>query len=192
MVGFTAGSGRATNRATRGTLVAMNAAPSGPDLRAGSSVEETTSVRVAPPEPALGRIRSWWRTRYRPPRRLKFTPRRKGVHRHHPRRRLRRHQHRQQPPVPAARHAARAHHRQRHDERAVAARSHRGAAPTGPRAGRAAAPRGDRGLQPQEARALVRHRGGGSARRAARGQALLLPQDQPDVRAGRRLPAHAA
>jgi uncharacterized protein (DUF58 family) len=51
----------------------MNAAPSGPDLRTGTSVEETTSVRVAPPEPALGRIRSWWRRRYRPPRRLKFT-----------------------------------------------------------------------------------------------------------------------
>jgi hypothetical protein len=78
----------------------------------------------------------------------------------------------------------------RRHERAVAARSRsRGATAAG--AGRPRAPRRDRGLQPQEARPLLRDRGGGSARRTARRQALLLPQDQPLVRAGRRVPAHA-
>ena len=56
----------------------------------------------------------------------------------------------------------------------------------------ASAPRRDRGLQPQAAHSLVRDRGRRSARRTARRQALLLPQDQPrsaQVAAYRRTPA---
>src|ERR1700742_2505462 len=54
----------------------MNGAPSTPDVgraAAASLVEETTAVKTAPPEAPLGRMRSWWRRRFRPPRRLKFT-----------------------------------------------------------------------------------------------------------------------
>ena len=53
------------------------------------------------------------------------------------------------------------------------------------------APGRDRGLQPQAPHPLVRHRGRGSARRATRRQALLLPEDQPAFGAGRGLPPHA-
>ena len=113
------------------------------------------------------------------------------LRRHHAGRRVRRDQHGEQPSLSPARDAPRAHRRQRDHERAVAARSHRRAPASAAGAGRPRAPRRDRGLQPQEPRPLVRDRGRGPARRAARGQALLLPEDQPAVRASRGVPAHA-
>ncbi len=110
--------------------------------------------------------------------------------RHHARRGLRGDQHRQQPALPAAGHAALAHARLRRDERPLAPPPHGDAPPPRARPGRPRPPRRDRGLQPQEKRPLLRDRGRGFAGRAARRQALLLPQDQPLVGAGRGLPAH--
>ncbi len=110
--------------------------------------------------------------------------------RHHARRGLRGDQHRQQPALPAAGHAALAHARLRRDERPLAPPPHGDAPPPRARPGRPRPPRRDRGLQPQEKRPLLRDRGRGPAGRAARRQALLLPQDQPLVGAGRGLPAH--
>ena len=84
-----------------------------------------------------------------------------------------------------------AHRSFRRDERALAARSQRRAAAADACASGARSPGRDRGLQPQETHPLVRDRSRGPSRRAARRQALLLSQDQPQQRAGGRVPALA-
>ena len=110
----------------------------------------------APRQPSRRLLRGWLgalaQAHAAPPRRLKFTREGKFFVGITLGRGLRRDQHRQQPPLPAPRDAPRAHRRERHHERALAARPHRRPPPPAARAGRPRAPRRDRGLQPQEAR----------------------------------------